>query len=107
MVAAAPASFSLFGSKVALEIVAMLVKIVPAGDAGGMFTVREKAAELPEVNVAIVQVTVPFVPTAGVEQRNAGPEFCCRETNVMPGGRGSLRDADAASSGPPLVTFRV
>jgi hypothetical protein len=92
---------------VSLEIVATFVKIVPPAAAGSTFTVKEKSAEPPDVSVAIVQVTGPFTPTAGAVQRNAGPEFWRSETNVIPAGKGSLSETDAALSGHAFEIVRL
>jgi hypothetical protein len=97
-------SFSSLGSKVAVDTLAMFVNVVPAGVAGGIFATKVKLALDPAVKRAFVQVIVPFAPTLGVEQLNAGPLFCVAETNVIPGGKGSVSDTVVASSGPKLET---
>jgi len=97
-------SFSEFGSKGAVEIVAVFVKNVDGGVAGGMWKVKVKSALLPFVKRASVQSTVPFVPTVGVVQLNAGPLFCTTETKVIPGGMTSLTSTVVALSGPKLLT---
>jgi hypothetical protein len=33
--------------------------------------------------LAVLQLTVPVAPTAGVAQVNAGPEVCVNDTNVV------------------------
>src|SRR5258708_30642818 len=86
-------------------MVAVFVKVVPCGVAGGMWPTKVKSALDPLGNEARVQVIVPFVPTAGwLLQSNAGPEFCIAETKVIPGGSGSLRETVAAASVPKLKT---
>src|SRR5436305_8748899 len=96
-------SFSLSGSKVCDDAVAMFVNVVPGGVAGGMLATMVKFALDPAVNAGIEQLTVPLVPTDGVEQLKTGPLFCVSETNVMPAGSGSFNVAASASSGPKLL----
>ena len=60
-----PELFSVLGSAGIDEAVAMFVKVVPCGVAGGMLATNVKSALDPAVSVAMVQVMVPFVPTAG------------------------------------------
>lgn len=105
-VAAAPELFSSFGSNVALETVAMLVKNVLGGVAGSVWNVNVNVAVVLVASVAIVQFTLPAPPIAGVVQLKAGPEFCVADTNVMPAGSGSSSTAVMAASGPPLVMVR-
>jgi hypothetical protein len=97
------ASFSEFGSNVALDTVALLVTKVPRVIVGETWTTSVKVVVPPFARVAAVHVTVPPAPTAGVEQVNAGP-VCESETNVVPEGRGSVTVAFAAASGPTLRT---
>ena len=85
------------------EPVAMFVKVVPCGVAGGMLATNVKSALDPAVSVAIVQVIVPFVPTAGtLLQSNAGPLFWFAETKVIPAGSGSVSETVVASLLPTL-----
>jgi hypothetical protein len=67
--------FSSFGSNVAVDTVAVLLKVEPAGVAGGMFATKVKFAIDPAGKLAMVHVIVPFVPKDGFEQLNAGPLF--------------------------------
>lgn len=76
---AVPESFSEFGS-VAVEAVATFVQLAPAGALEGTCAVRTNAAVVPAVIEAAVQLTCPFVPTAGVVQLN--PAGALSETNV-------------------------
>jgi hypothetical protein len=69
------ALFSESESCVAVDTVAVLEKLLPAGVAGGILTTTVKFATDPAGNDAIVQVIVPFVPGEGFEQLNAGPLF--------------------------------
>ena len=72
---AEPESFSGLGSS-GDEAVAMFVKVVPCGVAGGMLAMNVKSALDPAANVAMVHVIVPFVPGVGwLLQSNAGPLF--------------------------------
>jgi len=84
--------------------VAVLVSNVPTGVAPLTLTTEVKLAEPPVTNVAMVQVIVPFDPTGGLMQANAGPDVCVSDTNVVPPGRGSARVTPAASAGPLLET---
>jgi hypothetical protein len=97
--------FSSLGSKVAVDTVAVLLKVEPGGVAGGMFATNVKFAIDPDGKFAIVQVIVPFVPTEGFEQLNAGPLFWVSETKVIPAGSGSVSDTVAAASGPLFITW--
>jgi hypothetical protein len=103
-VVAALLLFSSFGSNVAFETVAMLVKKVPGGVAEGICVTSVKFALWPDANAAFVQVTVPPFPAPGSVHRKAGPLFCVRLTKVMPGGIGSPSCALKAASGPMFVT---
>jgi hypothetical protein len=67
--------FSPLGSNVPDDTVAMFVKVVPSGVAGGMWAAKVKFALDPAGKSARVQVIVPFVPTEGAVQLNAGPLF--------------------------------
>src|SRR5260221_4798483 len=60
---------------------------------------RVNVVELPAVSEAIEQLTVPFAPTAGVVQLNAGPLWP-RETKVVCGSSTSERVVLAASEAP-------
>ena len=64
-------------------------------------------AEAPLASVAKLHDTMPFVPTAGVEHDAAGPVSCTRDTNVVPGGSGSLRVTLVALSGPAFASVSV
>src|SRR5258708_28701237 len=100
-----PELFSGFGSGVADEMVAVFVKVVPSGVASGMWPTKVKSALDPLVKRARVQVIVPLVPGVGwLLQSKAGPVFWFADTNVIPGGSGSLRETVAASSVPKLKT---
>src|SRR5476651_1528240 len=54
--------------------------------------------------VAMLHVTVPVPPTAGVVQMNDGPPVCVQETNVVWAGTASVSPTVAASDGPLFVT---
>ena len=97
-------SFSELGSAVVLEMLAMFVNVVPDDSAPGMCPTSVKVAEPPAASDAIVQVIVPFAPTAGVEHVNIGPEFWTNDTKVIVPGRASVRLTLAPGFGPPLTT---
>src|SRR5258708_33239036 len=85
-----------------------LVKGVTDAVPPGVCPVRVKVALAPTAIEAMVQVTVPFVPTALTdEQLNAGPVFCTIDTKVIVPGRGSLRLTLCAPAGPLLTTSMV
>jgi hypothetical protein len=75
----------------------------PAGAASDTFATIVNVAVTPLARLAIVHVTVPFVPTVGFVQRKAGPVFCVVETNVVFGGRASERETPVAAFGPLFV----
>lgn len=93
--------FSLFGSALALEIVAVLLKVVPLAVPPGICAVNVKAALAPAVKLKIEQLTLPPLPTGGVVHDQ--PAGALKLTKVRPAGRGSCMITDAAASGPPLV----
>src|ERR1700730_3391061 len=96
--------FSSFGSKSDVTL-AMLVKVVPGGVAGGACITKVKSPLEPFGKVAMVQLISPLeAPGAGVEQLNAGPLFWIEDTKVIPGGNASFHVTLVASSGPPLNT---
>src|SRR5690349_16336152 len=100
-------SFVEFGSGELPEMVAVFVKVVNSGVVLGTCTVRVNWADRPLAKEAKVHVTVPFVPTAGVEQLNVGPVFCTRETKVTPAGSGSVMLTLVAESGPAFDPVSV
>src|SRR5215212_9243818 len=104
VVDAVPFSLPGAGSDVAEETVAVLVMTVEGTAAGLTFTTSVKTA-LPIVNVAAVQVTVPPLPTAGVEQVHPAGE--ARETKDVPAGRVSTTCTDVALPGPAFVRVIV
>ena len=50
-------------------------------------------------------VTVPLVPTGGTDEQN--PWVVVQETNVVPGGNGSVTVVEPVASGPSLLTVIV
>jgi hypothetical protein len=104
VVVVVPLSLPGFGSVVEEEAVAVLVITVPGVTEGPTFTVSVKAV-LPGTSEAMVQDTVPAAPAAGVAHDQ--PAGVGSETNVVPAGRVSLSDTEAALLGPPLVTVIV
>jgi hypothetical protein len=97
--------FSGFGSAVALEIVAVSAKVVPSAVPAGTCAVSVMVAVAPATRLAVVQVTVPLVPTAGLVQ--AQPVGTDALTKVSVPGSGSVTITDMASSGPTLVAMSV
>ena len=71
---------------------AVLVKVVPAGVAGGMFPVRVNVATAPLSIVVRLQVVV----APGVQVK-VGPLSCVSETNVIVPGSVSVHDTFCAS----------
>src|SRR5258706_218595 len=88
-----------FGSAVAVLAEAVLVIVVPAPAALDC-TTSVKAAVEPEGSEAMVQVTVPVAPTAGVGQGK--PAAAPRGTNGVPAGTLSVNTVDCAACGPLL-----
>lgn len=107
MVEIVDTSFSELGSAVALTIVAMFVNVVPDDSASVMCPTSVKVTEPPAASDAIVQVIVPFAPTAGVEHMNVGPEFWTNDTKVIAPGRASVRLTLTPGFGPPLTTVML
>ena len=62
-------------------------------------------AVAPLARDAVVQLTVPVEPTAGVVQ--VQPAGCVSDWKVVSAGRGSFIVTLAAAFGPPLVTLTV
>ena len=89
------------GSFVAL--VALAVFMIEDGADPVTLTTSVKVCPAPAARVAVVQLTVPVVPTAGVVQVNVVPEPWLRETNVVPAGRVSVSVTLCASEGPLFV----
>src|SRR5687768_18070377 len=89
-VGAEPLEFPAFGSLVAEETVAVLT-IGPGAADGSTLTSRPKIALAPLAIEPPVQVTVPFVPTAGVVQVKPAGEVmetnrsCAGSTSVITG----------------------
>jgi hypothetical protein len=98
-------SFSGDGSVVVVLMVAVLTKVVPEAVPLGIFPTSVKFPEAPAGSEAIVQLTKPFAPTAGVV--HAYPAGALSDTNVMVPGSGSLKATFAAALGPLLKTVRL
>src|SRR5438067_5170798 len=88
------------GSSVSLVTVAVLLSVVPFGVLAFTITTSRNVAFAPVPNMEIVQLTVPVPPTAGVEQRKAGPLVCAKETNVVFAGVASVSETLTAALGP-------
>lgn len=93
---------ALLGSGVALAIVAVLLRL-PA--TVGRMTRVNVAAGAPEARVAMVHVTVPPAPTAGVVQAQPAGEVS--DWNVVFAGSMSVIVSIEAGDGPALVTVIV
>ena len=91
-------------SPVADVTVAVLLSTVPATTVGATAVVSVNTG-LPTANDALLQVTAPPLPTAGVVHDQ--PATAGSETNVVPAGKVSLHDAVLATSGPALETVIV
>ena len=98
-------SLAAFGSLVAAETVAVLLMTVPAATLAPTWTMSVKVWVAPAARLAIVQVTVPLPPTAGVVQLK--PAGAVSETKVVPAGRVSVRLTLWAALGPALATVMV
>ncbi len=70
-------------------------------------TTSVKVAVAPAARVALVQVTVPVPPIAGVVQVNVGPALWLSETKVVLVGIVSLQLTPWASDGPLFATVIV
>ena len=79
----------------------------PVGAVAETRTTTVKVADAPEARLALVHVTVPAAPTLGFVHANAGPVFCNSETNVVLGGRVSVRETTVAGDGPLFVTLML
>src|SRR5207302_1170513 len=88
------------GSAVALEIVAVLVRL-PATLESTWTTSVKTCAEAPAASVGKVAVMVPLAPTA-VPSVRVQPAGKASDTKVVPAGNGSLSSSDCASLGPLL-----
>src|SRR6266571_713376 len=93
------------GSLVEESTDAELVMVVPSGVFDWTWTGSWKVAVLPDATVGLVQVTVPFAPTAGAEQLHPAGAVIDRKT--VWAGSGSVIVAEAASSGPALCTVML
>src|SRR5258708_11318320 len=96
--------FAVVASGVVVAAVAVF-DTVPLAEIN-VFTTRVKVVDAPLFSVAIEQLTVPFAPTAGVVQVNAGPLWAS-ETKVVCGDRASAMVTLAAFDAPILDTVIV
>ena len=92
------------GSGVTEVTVAVFERTVPSGVAPSTAATIVKVAE-PTGSEAIEQETVPFVPTAGVEQLQ--PAGALTETKVVPAGSGSESGTVSAAMVPAFATVTV
>jgi hypothetical protein len=94
--------FNEFGSAVA--VVALAEFVTDPGNVGAVIT-SVNVPLAPLASVAMLAVTVPVPPTAGVVSVQPGDAVI--EVKVVPAGRGSLIETFAAGSGPLFVTVMV
>jgi hypothetical protein len=94
-------------SGVLLETLAVFVILEPVAVPELTFTTKLKVAVAPAARVALVQVTVPVPPAAGVVQVKVGPAVWVSDTKVVFVGMGSLSWTLCASDGPALLTVMV
>src|ERR1700687_2316681 len=92
-------------SGVMLEASATLVMFVRGGTAAPTLATSVKLAEPPGARLAIVAVTVPLAPTAGVV--GVHPAGAEKLTKVKPAGNASFSDTLTAVCGPALFTVMV
>jgi hypothetical protein len=94
--------FAGFASATAEEAVAVFEITVPLVVAGFTFRTIVNDALAPEMRLALVQLTAPVPPAAGVVQVHPSTEEI--ETNVVFAGVESESVTPVASSGPRFVT---
>jgi hypothetical protein len=104
VVVAVPLSLPGFGSEVDEEAVAVFERTVPGATLGATATVKVNTA-LPVASDGFEQDMVPPDPTPGVVQDHPTGED--NELKVVPEGRVSDSETDAAELGPELVTVMV
>src|SRR5207244_9372571 len=92
-------------SKVGELTLAVLVSVLPSGVLVLTRTTMVKVAVAPLASDAVVQVTVPVVPTAGVVQ--VQPAGLVIDWKVVCDGSRSVTVTFAAVEGPLLVSARV
>lgn len=97
------------GGSTAVFVVSDEVPLTVAVFRSGLGAVGETCSRsrndvVPGTIDAVVHVTVPPEPTAGVVQANAGP-LCSIDTNVVPVGSGSVRVTFGAFDGPAFLTW--
>ena len=94
-----------FGSGVAEAMVAVFFSVEPMAAVLPMLRTTVKFALAPPITVAVVQVIVPVIPTAGVMQFH--PAGAVIDVNVRSAGNMSFIETDCASLGPLFVTLIV
>src|SRR5262245_34708790 len=82
--------------------VAVVLRTVPFAIPAPTFTTSVKDTLAPADSAALVQLTVPVAPTAGVVQLHPAGEL--RDTKVVPAGRESARATVVALAAVRLVT---
>jgi hypothetical protein len=95
--------FGVVGSVDVVVALAVLLS-VPSGALADTFATMLNVAVAPEARLALVHVMVPFVPTLGLLQTNAGPVFWVVETNVVFAGSASVSETLVAGFGPLFVS---
>ena len=88
------------------EVTVAVLMIAPFAT-GSRCTTSENVALAPEAKLAMVQLTVPAEPAAGVVQLKGVPAVCVAETNVVFAGNVSASVTFAAVAGPLFVTTIV
>src|SRR5437763_3519568 len=94
--------FEAFVSALDVVAVTVLLATVPFATFGSACTPMVNCALLPLPSSEIVHATVPLLPIASVLQVAAGPVSCVSDMKTMPAGRGSVKAASVAGSGPAL-----
>ena len=109
LVCAVALSFAGSGSSLdAALALAVLLRTVPLATLELTLTTISNVDIASDGNVALVALTVPVPPTAGVASvKVLTPDVCEALTNVVPGGRGSLNVTSCAAKGPLLVRVIV
>jgi hypothetical protein len=102
VVVAVAVLFAMLGSVDVAVIVAVFVMTVVLGVPALTLTTRVNEALAPAARLAMVQVTVPVPPTAGVEHDQ--PAARVNDTNVVLGGTASLSATLVAPDGPEFET---
>jgi hypothetical protein len=93
--------FEGLGSVIEEEPISVSVMTVPVAVPAFTFVIRVNAAAEPAARLAMLQLTVPVAPTAGVEQLHAAG--LASETKVVLVGIASVNVTVVATAGPLFV----